>query len=350
MNGVLFQVRNRRGLGHLVRVRNLATELRRLAPGLAVHAHCSAPPAPAVWPPEIPWTDGGRLDWAEAVAACRPAVVVFDTVLPDDPRDGLAPATRVAFVLRERSASRWRELWQHPGLDRLDRVLVPHEVEEFEVAVPPAISHITSVVGTIVRRPDPAVVDRLRHRLQIGPDAPLLVSTGGGGGFAADTDRFFDVVAEAHRLARATVPGVRHVVVLGPNHANPAAAAALRALPGVVVVDTCPHLVELLALADVACTEAGYNTISELRTCATPAVVVPAPRGLDDQFERAGRLAAAGAATVVDVDSSVASAANAVVTLLADTAARAAQRAAHRAWPIDPGNERAARLILELLP
>lgn len=350
MSGVLFQVRNRRGLGHLVRVRNLATELRHRAPGLAVHAHCSVSPAADVWDPAFSWSDSGRQEWSEVVAELRPEVVVFDTVLPAEPRAGLAAGTRVAFVLRERSADRWQELWDHPGLAHLDRILVPHEAGELATDLPPAVMAITSVVGTIVRRPDAAVVEALRVRLGLGPTTPLLVSTGGGGGFAADTDRFFEVVAEAHRLAAARFSGFRHVIVLGPNHANPGAAADLRVLPGAVVIDTCPHLVELLALADVACTEAGYNTISELRTVAAPSVLVPAPRGLDDQFERAARLAAAGAATVVAARDPIGSAALAVVDLLGDREAQAAQRAAHRAWPIDPGNERAARLILDLLP
>lgn len=347
MSGVLFQVRNRRGLGHQMRVRNLAEALGRTDPPPAVHVHCSVPPAPEAWNASIGWSAATDTDWLDVVAAHRPEVVVYDTVLPEDPRAGLLPGTRVAFVARRRAEDRRAELRTHPGLGAIDLVVVPHAPHELpdDDALPRSLAPVTHVVGPIVRRPDPSVGAELARRVAASP-GPLVVSTAGGGGFGEETARFVRIVARAHVAMRARRPDLRHVVVLGPNHGGDT--ERLRALPGITVVAACPHLIELLAVCDLAITEAGYNTINELRLCATPAVVVPARRGLDDQFERAAALAEIGAASVVGAHDTAETAAELAVRLLDGPGARAAQRTAHTRHPVEPGNDRAAQLIRSL--
>jgi UDP-N-acetylglucosamine:LPS N-acetylglucosamine transferase len=46
-------------------------------------------------------------------------------------------------------------------------------------------------------------------------------------------------------------------------------------------------LPDLIAAADLVICQAGYNTLGEVQAAGTPAIVVPAQRGLDDQNARA---------------------------------------------------------------
>ena len=93
--------------------------------------------------------------------------------------------------------------------------------------------------------------------------------------------------------------------------------------------------------------EAGYNSVSELRLLGVPAVFVPGRRRLDDQAERALELARAGSAVVLDP--APRTVATGVADLLTDPDLMARMRRTALAARLVPGNRAAARHVLGLL-
>ena len=344
----LFQVRNRRGLGHLMRGLNIARELRALDAQAEILFYLRVPPPPGFWPPGIGQaveTDPQSMrDWPAVLAAFAPDVVVYDTMLPRDASaEPRAPSARLAYVMRKCREERQREVFEHPMLAQMDRVLVPHTAEEFGYALPEAIAPRTAFVGPIVRGPEAAVQQRLRARYGLGAHDFVLTSTTGGGGFEAQADAFFATVAEAHQHLHAAIPALRHLVVRGPNYAKPLAGA-----PGMTVIDVEPDLIDLLAVSDAAIVEGGYNTVHELRMTATPAVFLPGERGNDDQLERAQAMAAQGFGFVEPGAAAGERVAARILELYRQPAVREAIRARHAARPLHTGNRAAARLLSEL--
>jgi predicted glycosyltransferase len=342
---VLFQVRNRRGLGHLMRVRNIGTALHDHAPHLDLRFHASTRPAPGLWDLDLPISSDEDSSWPDRLAHDAPDVVVYDTVLPPDPQAGLHPDARCVFVMRRRQGERAAEVWAHPFLDRVERVIVPHTAEEFGQPVPERFADRTSFVGTIARRPHADARRRVRASLGLRDDAVLLTSTVGGGGFQEQADRFFAIVESVGRRVATSAPTATHVVVLGPNYAGEAQADALRALPHTVVRRFVPDLVDLLAASDLVVAEGGYNTVNEVRVSQVPAVFLPSSRGLDDQTERVSRLESLGAARVFRPDTDTDVLAEQVTGLLGQPDTLRAMRAAYAADPLALGNQRAAELI-----
>lgn len=340
---VLFQAHNRRGLGHLMRSLNLAREVLCLQPGARVLVHTRTA-ADDFCPPGVTClvqTDAPSTWWPQVLAGTAPDLVVYDTIAPADPSDEAVPeGSRIAMVLRKSRPERHAEIVAGGFLDRCDAVVVPHTAEEFDLPLPAGVAARTRFVGPVARRPDPRVQDALRQRYGLRPGEPLLVSTAGGGGFSDSAARFAATVEEVHRALAALPAPVRHVVVLGPQHAGPVPVA-----PGARLVTVEPALVDLFALADLVVSEGGYNSVSELRVVGTPAVFTPGRRRYDDQHERVRALAATGTASVV-ADETPGAVAAEVTRLLRTPALLTEMRARAAAAPVPLGNRAAAEHLL----
>jgi predicted glycosyltransferase len=346
----VFHVRNRRGLGHMMRGLNMATAMLELAPQARIAFHLRTAPAPGFWPHGIACV----VDESGGVEQSAPALVrrwesqvqVFDTMLPR-PEDlselrAAAPGCRLVFVMRRCLPQEQAALYSHPSLKCMDLVLVPHAAADFDLPIPAWLEPRCRFVGPIVRRPDPAARQALEARLGLAPGEFLVTSTVGGGGFADQAERFFDTVGAAHRQLLAAPPAARwrHIVVLGPNFQGEFAAQ-----PGMTVIDSEPDLVGLLARSDLVVAEGGYNTVTELSVVRTPAIFMPSQRGKDDQVERVSRLAAKGCGIVLqpgDADGL----ARALRRLGADAPARARMRDSYP--EVRPGNGAAAQHLLSL--
>ncbi len=343
----LFQVRNRRGLGHMMRGLNIARELTALDPAAEILFYLRTPPAAGFWSGQFRYVvepDPNTLaSWAQVLAEFRPDVVVYDTMLPKAAdAEPVAAGARYAYIMRKCLAEEQLEVFANPFLDRMAAIIVPHDEEEFGYPLPPSIAERTCFVGCIVRGPGPAARQTLRARYGAAPGDFLLTSTVGGGGFEAQADAFFAAVFDAHeRLAR-HIPGLRHVVVQGPNYAKQLAAPA-----GVTLVAVEPDMIDLLAASDLVVAEGGYNTVSEIRITGTPAVFMPSVRGKDDQEARVRELAARGLGRVV-VPAGGAALARTVLDLHGTPGAFAAIRANHARAPFATGNRAAAERLYEL--
>lgn len=343
----LFQVRNRRGLGHLMRGLNIARALLALDPTAEILFFLRTPPAPGLWPDAVRYVvepDAEALtSWPAVLAEFRPDVVVYDTMLPKDPAtEPVAASARYAYVMRKCLPEEQREVFANPFLERMAAIIVPHDEPEFGYPLPAALAARTSFVGCIVRSPESAAQAALRERYGAAPDDFLLTSTVGGGGFAAQADAFFAAVLAAHERLHGRIPRLRHVVVQGPNYGGRLAAPA-----GVTLVEVEPDMVNLLAASDLVVAEGGYNTVSEIRVSGTPAVFLPSARGKDDQEQRVRELEARGLARVV-VPADGGALAAAILDLHAHPAALAAIRADYARAPFATGNRAAAARLYAL--
>lgn len=293
----LFQLHNRRGMGHLMRGRNITAEIRslRLSAEILFYTR-TAPPAP--------WEKGIRLfveedpdgsaHWPEVIRSFSPDVVIYDTLLSDDPtREPSIPSLRRVFVMRKSKELRQTEIYRNPMLDRVDRVIIPHLPEEFSSALPPSLERKSIYVGPIVRLPRKETQSALKAKYRIGEGDFLLTSTTGGGGFADCAETFFETVFETHRRLSLEMSNLKHLVVTGPNFKG-----FLRPLERMEIVSYEPDLVDLIALSDMVIAEGGYNTVNEIRLTKTPAVFLPSDRKFDDQEERVRALEEKGLAFV----------------------------------------------------
>ena len=280
----LFQIRNRRGLGHMMRGLNIAREIRALNPAAQVMFYLHTAPSEELWPEEFGYvveSDPESLAlWPETLRSFAPQVVIYDTILPKDP-EPVMDSTRYAYIMRKCQQDKQMEVFRNAFLDRVSAILVPHTREEFGYALPSAIAHKTAFIGPIARTPDAQVQRYLRDKYGIRPGDFLLTSTAGGGGFTEQAETFFEKVLAVHRHLHGTLPRLRHLAILGPNFAG-----ALPAAEGMTVIEVEPQMIDLLAISDLVIAEGGYNTVSEIRITKTPAVFLPSIRGKDDQEER----------------------------------------------------------------
>ncbi len=345
---LLFRISNRRGLGHFMRGLNIAREIVSLSPRARVLFFVQGSSPEAM---REPWLqivqapeDDSPLVWQRCLVDYSPQTVIYDTMLPKPSETLPGRGVALAYIMRKCQKARQLQIFAEPLLRRMDCLLVPHTREEFAVDIPASLARKTSFVGPIVRLPDPQVRAVLRDKYQLRPDVPLLVSTPGGGGFAADATFFLQVVERAHELLLRSESSFRHLVILGPKHQG-----TLVGLPGMQVVDCEPELGSLLAEATLVFSAGGYNTVHEIRAAAVPAVFLPGPRTHDDQFERVQSLAEQGLAVVVD-NQAVEPAAQRIANLLLnrDELESLHQRCTKKC--LVPGNRQAAKLILQLVP
>lgn len=343
---VAFRVSNRRGLGHAMRASNIAREILALRPDARIFLHARAPIPAGVCDPRVrvevdPGDRPNEVAWGEFVREVRASVVVYDTILPADPRaDPESLLARRVFVMRRCREERHRRILAHPLLARTDAVVVPHDREEFGYDLPHEVLAKTEFVGPIVRRARAGARPRLRAAYGVPTGARWVVSTVGGGGFADQAAEFFETAFRAHEIARAVVPSLRHLAVAGPRLERD-----LTPPEGVDVVREEPDMAGLIAAADVVISAGGYNTVHEIRLAKVPAVFVPAARTHDDQEVRVLRLAARGLARVVrpGVNGSTA---REVAAVLSSSATLEAMARDYRSDGFRRGNRRAAEIVL----
>jgi UDP-N-acetylglucosamine--N-acetylmuramyl-(pentapeptide) pyrophosphoryl-undecaprenol N-acetylglucosamine transferase len=303
---IVFQPPNRIGLGHISRLLAIAMTVRDLRPEIRMpflvegHGHgfveghgfaeVNVPsgydlfrtPLWAAWPEEE--RQAMARDVAKGlVAALRPDLIVFDCF--PNLEIGFAAIEHnvpIAVCLRrmkqpDQYFQRYRSVW-----DAVRLILIPHE--EGACDVPPALRSRSRFTGPIARCAPPGVDAR-----RVTADAPLVVISGGGGGYPGTLD-FYNLAIEAFARARRLVPGLEGVLVAGPLFGD---WWDLRLVDGLRVMPFDLALSRLFVAATVVVCQGGYNTVAELRALGVRCICVPAPRESDDQFERAAQAAAA---------------------------------------------------------
>lgn len=119
-------------------------------------------------------------------------------------------------------------------------------------------------------------------------EQPFVLTTVGGGS---------DGAAIAEAAAAAPLPeGLAHLVITGPQMSKQdRRRVRSAAAPGTRVVRRVPDVLPLLHRASAVVSMGGYNTVCELMSTDTPALIVPRVQRRAEQRMRVGALAAAGA-------------------------------------------------------
>ncbi len=351
---VAFHAINGVGLGHVTRVTAIAEEVRALVPdaGILVLTNAADPSMltgagfdfvsflPGLTEPHADPDRARRalpapLEHAALAAALdvfRPDLVVFDTHAPLAlARHAAANGARAVLVQRELRPQALAAFFAGEAVAAFDRFVVPHEPGVVHL---PGAEHLPVVVtGPVLRRLDAA--------LPRGARAPMVVMMAGGGGQPVDARRFVRAAADAHILARARIPGLTTLLVAGPYGEVP---EHLHGIAGLSVTGSCAHLPALLSRAALVVSQAGYNSVAEIRALQKPAVLVPAHRKAEDQSARARRLVQAGAAVTARPEGR--SIADRLESLLLSPDTLVGMAEAHRRHPLVPRNRAAAEAIL----
>lgn len=203
---------------------------------------------------------------------------------------------RVAAIVRKPKPQTLLELALDAGSRQVDRFLLPHPVEEFSVKdLPLNLRGRGRQLGPVVKAIQEERVAAMTQKYRQG-SRPLVVVAVGGGGYEESRG----TVAVVEHAARET-PEMDWVIVHGPYLSdqidqNPQS--------NVTRLRFEHELIELCVAADVVVCNAGYNTIRELESAGTPAIVIPIRgTGRDDQQERAQLFEQAGRGLVCALDS-----------------------------------------------
>jgi len=208
-------------------------------------------------------------------------------------RDG---GTRIVLGLRDildapaAASAEWRRLRTTEALrECYDEVWVygDRRVSDLvaDCRVPPSVRHLISYTGFLGEGRPGAVT----QPLPTAADEPYVLCLLGGGQDGAELARTF---AAAPRPA-----GTGGIVVTGPflpapMHATLSAAAANE--PGLHVVEFCADPTAWVRGAAAVVCMGGYNTVTEVLTTDTPALVVPRVEPRAEQLVRARRLSELG--------------------------------------------------------
>jgi predicted glycosyltransferase len=159
--------------------------------------------------------------------------------------------------------------------------------------IPAQLHKKVKFTGYIPRKPlAPKIKKAVRKRYRVlDDDKFILVTTGGGG----DGYEVLEQYLSMHDYYPTSLP-FKSIIVTGPfmpkNKRKQLNKRAL--LFGIKILPFHPRLEELIAAADLVISMGGYNTICEILTQQTPALIIPRQTPRKEQLIRAQRLKSKG--------------------------------------------------------
>lgn len=257
----------RSGLGHIQRIANIASALRKTGDCGTISLFCNAE-ADGVGRTALGAFNHTvvleRDHMARAAQAAGVTVAVSDmTVVPE-----LSDVGRYrVLILRETPDDRIATF----SLGRpWDHVLIPNPARHWLPVLPDGYATTVHPVGWIVRQTS---ARNARDR-----SAGILLATGGGG-TAGTRELLYPVLSRIVQLARAEVSFALRQA-LGPRSGGEALPEADETF------DPGSRLDDVFRRADVVLSTAGYNSVLELAGTDTPTLLAAIPRSFDDQQAR----------------------------------------------------------------
>jgi UDP-N-acetylglucosamine--N-acetylmuramyl-(pentapeptide) pyrophosphoryl-undecaprenol N-acetylglucosamine transferase len=176
------------------------------------------------------------------------------------------------------------------GFRLYDRILIPEKASSTPLNIPPEFSSRVRFIGPVMARERNEVMSRTQARdyLSIADDqTAVYVSAGGGGDRQAEAA--LTHILDTLKPFRSLVP----IVAAGPLYKGATIYSDhIRWLSGTVSA-------EIMNGVDLAISASGYNSFSELIHFGVPTIFFAQERKADDQFSRAKKADAAGAAICI---------------------------------------------------
>lgn len=170
------------------------------------------------------------------------------------------------------------EIWVYGNQDIYDPVA--------NYRIPASIQDNVTFTGYIPRKKlSPATRNRIRRQYRLlDEDTFVLVTTGGGGDGCEVLDHYLSM----HDYFPTSLP-LKSIIITGPfmPKAQREAIKNRAKRYGIKTLPFHPRLEELMKAADLVISMGGYNTICEILTQATPALIIPRETPRREQLIRA---------------------------------------------------------------
>jgi predicted glycosyltransferase len=198
---------------------------------------------------------------------------------------------KFVFVYRQRKSEKAQDKRFQATLQRYDLVIVPHEKQEFGVAMPPDVRSIFAGKIIIRGKKDLLPVEVVKQEFRLPPGKKYALITLGGGGQMGLETLIDNVVRVFDHF-----PAIHPVVAQGNllRRLNTRNKASKENNCSCSVIKQYYPLCELYNAFDYVIAGCGYNTVNELLYFNKPAVFLPFERQVDDQELRARTIHDAG--------------------------------------------------------
>lgn len=192
----------------------------------------------------------------------------------------------------------WREKNVYAYLDKLyDEIWVYGQKNIYDPVemykIPEKIHNRVKFTGYIPRKAlSPGTKARVRKRYRIlDDDKFILVTTGGGG----DGLEVIDHYLAMHDYFPTSLP-FKSIIITGPFMPKKVRETFKKRAKkfGIKTLPFHPRMEELMSAADLVISMGGYNTICEILTQQTPALIIPRETPRKEQLIRARRLKSKG--------------------------------------------------------
>jgi len=205
-----------------------------------------------------------------------------------------------------------RDLEKEKGkLNYFQEILLPHNQNELEDLLPASLLRKVKsdskfkICGPIFKKLARDKINFCRRKYKISSrDFFLLLTIGGGGrltqslsqGRCEEADKIIKNFLTVYPSLVKEIPNLKTIVVTGPYFRNLKKKSSSR----LKIIRFEENLLELMSLAKLVISPAGYNTCNELIQTKTPAILTPLWRGGGEQFQRASYLEKKGVVKVFD--------------------------------------------------
>ena len=230
----------------------------------------------------------------------RPDAVFYDFLMDEQVFKFCAERDiRNMLILRKQKMGCVRDIAKKSALEFVDTLVFPHEYHEWPDASRMFSEKKSIYTGGIIRPISKKEVDQAVAQF-FGRKIKYIVLTIGGGG-AREAQEWFLKSLNALSIIIKKYPDIHILAVPGPLFTR--SDSKLPTNERILIQKWVPQLKLLLKGAQLVLSNAGYNTINEIRASNCPAVIYPLKStGWDDQRARAEEMVEEGRAVIVTAD------------------------------------------------